>query len=42
MDLGLDRKVAIVTGRSHGIGRSICEELLAEGCIDVNSGMAKY
>jgi len=32
MDLGLDQKVAVVTGAAQGIGAAIAEELAAEGC----------
>lgn len=32
LELGIRGKIAIVTGGSRGIGRAVCEELLAEGC----------
>src|SRR4051794_27385916 len=33
MDLGIEGKVALVTGASKGIGQAIARELEAEGCI---------
>jgi 3-oxoacyl-[acyl-carrier protein] reductase len=32
IDLGLQEKVAIVTGASRGVGRAIARALAAEGC----------
>ena len=32
MKLGLEGKVAVVTGASRGIGRAIAQLLLEEGC----------
>lgn len=32
MDLGLDRKVAVVAAASRGLGRAVAEELVREGC----------
>ena len=33
MDLGLDNKVAIITGSSRGLGRATARALAAEGCL---------
>src|SRR5579863_837396 len=38
MELGLAGKVALVTGSSRGIGRSIAEQLAAEGCTIMLTG----
>ena len=32
MDLGIAGKIAVVTGGTHGMGRSISEELGRNGC----------
>ena len=38
MDLGLDKKVAVVAGGSRGCGRGISEALAAEGASVLLSG----
>ncbi|HZW72009.1 MAG TPA: SDR family NAD(P)-dependent oxidoreductase, partial [Caldimonas sp.] len=36
MSTGDDARVAVVTGGSAGIGRAICEQLLADGLVVVS------
>ena len=38
MELGLERKVCVVTGSTGGIGRLVVEQLRAEGAVTVSSG----
>ena len=38
MELGLEGKVCIVTGSTGGIGRTVVEQLRAEGAVTVSSG----
>jgi len=42
MDLGLENKVAIVTGASRGIGKAIALELAKEGANVVVAGIDQY